>query len=167
MSLMDCSIRSKPKAESVQDILRRIADYERITWEEYAEVFFTQRQVMEKEIGCSMPIKGHRIFLKAIVLPEKTVGGIFFTENHRDANTGYNVGMVVGLGPECFTDIERFPNGPRCKIGEWIGFTRFEKQDEEYNGHKCYIINDDRVNFPIPDIKAAVKELRPYAVAEV
>ncbi len=165
MSLMDCSIRSKPKADSIGEILQKIANYDRITWEDYAEAFFTQRRLMEKEIDCYLPLKGHRLLLKAIVLPEKTKGGIILTENSRDSIT-YDIGLVIGIGSEAYTDIERFPNGPRCKVGDWVDFAPMEKQSKNFNGHPCYIINDDRVNSPIPDTTAAVKELRPYTAVK-
>lgn len=129
-------------------------------WAVFEEAFANQLELQEKEIGCSFPVQGHILLLKAIVLPEKTAGGIYLTEMTRDTNTSYDIGMVIGMGPEAYRDDEMFPNGPRCKVGDWIDFQPYEKCKKFYNGNWCFVIKDDRVNYPIPDISMAVKELR-------
>jgi co-chaperonin GroES (HSP10) len=176
MSLMSHMIRSKPAEETVDKFnpfdppnLEKMWSKEDLEtrWSEYSKAFSTQRDVMEKEIGCFLPIKAHRVLVKAIILPNKTKGGVILSDVTKENNTIYNIGLVIGLGPESYKDEERFPLGPRCKIGDWISYTPFEKQKETFSGYLCYIIDDDRVNFPIPDITKSVREYKGYSLEEV
>jgi co-chaperonin GroES (HSP10) len=136
-------------------------------WSTYNEAFASQDSVMRREIGCYLPVESHRILLKALILPQKTKSGIILSNITRNANVTYNIGYVIGIGPESYREIERFPTGPRCKIGDWVSFSPFEKQPERFNDYLCYILNDDRINFPIPDITKAVMEYRGYSLEEV
>lgn len=155
---MSHAIRPKPPIDEEDSLT--------VEQKQFKQSFSKQRSIMLKEIGCYFPVKGHRLLLKAVTLPEKTKGGIILTDNHRDSNTKYDIGLVIGMGPEAYMDKQRFPSGPRCMVGDWIDFSPFEKQPKNYNDHLCYVINDDRVNYPIPDITTAVKELRAYCMQE-
>lgn len=59
--------------------------------------------------------------------------------------------FVVDLGPDCYTDKTRFPNGPWCKKGDFILVrpncgTRLVIHDREFR-----IINDDSVEAVVQD----------------
>jgi co-chaperonin GroES (HSP10) len=59
--------------------------------------------------------------------------------------------FVVDLGPDCYTDKTRFPNGPWCKKGDFIlvrpnAGTRLVIHDREFR-----IINDDSVEAVVED----------------
>lgn len=130
-------------------------------WDEFDTAFNTQQELMEREIECSFEVQSFGLLLKALILPEKTAGGLYLPDASRDAAaTKYDIGLVIGMGPEAYKDPERFPGGPRCKVGDWVDFKPFEKQQKYYNNYLCFIINDDRVNYPIKDIKTVVRELR-------
>lgn len=62
-----------------------------------------------------------------------------------------NVLFVVELGSMCYTDTERFPNGPWCKKGDFIlcranTGTRFRVHGREFR-----LINDDSVEAVVED----------------
>ena len=137
-------------------------------WHEYNEVFKTQEEFMEKKLGCSFPIEGHRILLKAVRIPEKTKGGLYVADMSKELSSiSYDIGLVVGIGIAAYRDQERFPYGPRCKVGDWIDFSPFEKQKKRFNGHVCFVLNDDRVNFSIPDISKVVSEFNKFSIQEI
>jgi co-chaperonin GroES (HSP10) len=172
---MSHTIRSKPE-DTVEEFnpfdppnLEKMwsKDYIKSKWSRYSKAFSTQYDVMEKEIGCILPMEGHLLLVKAIVLPNKTKSGIILPNITKENNTLYNFGLVIGIGPEAYKDEERFPLGPRCKVGDWISFTPFEKQKEQFNGYLCYFIADDRVNTPILNIAKSVKEYNGCSVEEV
>jgi co-chaperonin GroES (HSP10) len=166
MSLMNYTVRPKPKNE-VDTTPWNLKDLDK-KWEEYNRAFYDQYKLMEKKIGCHLPVEGHRILLKAVTLPEKTKSGLYMSEQSKElAAVGYDIGLVVGVGPEAYRDKERFPYGPRCKVGDWVDFSPFEKQKKKFNNYICFVINDDRVNFSIPDITRTVFELRSYAMQEI
>jgi len=59
--------------------------------------------------------------------------------------------FVVDLGPDCYQDKTRFPNGPWCKKGDFIlvrpnAGTRLVIHDREFR-----IINDDSVEAVVDD----------------
>lgn len=59
--------------------------------------------------------------------------------------------FVVDLGPDCYSDPTRFPNGPWCKKGDFIlvrpnAGTRLVIHDREFR-----IINDDSVEAVVED----------------
>ena len=119
--------------------------------------------IMRDEIGVEFTIKGFRILLKSLVLPEMTKGGIYLSQFTRDsARREYNIGLVVGIGVEAYKDKERFPAGPYCELGDWVFYTPHEKVDQYIGDFLCHFINDDRVltSFPANDLPAIVPELR-------
>jgi co-chaperonin GroES (HSP10) len=61
------------------------------------------------------------------------------------------VGLVVDMGTQAYTDPSRFPNGPWCKVGDYVMFransgTRFKVQGKEYR-----LINDDTIEAVVAD----------------
>ena len=59
--------------------------------------------------------------------------------------------FVVDMGPDCYSDPERFPNGPWCKKGDFVlvrpnAGTRLVIHDREFR-----IINDDSVEAVVED----------------
>lgn len=61
------------------------------------------------------------------------------------------VGVVIDLGNQAYTDPERFPTGPWCKVGDYVLFrpnsgTRLKILGQEYR-----IINDDSVEAVVGD----------------
>lgn len=161
------TIRPKPPEPEV--VYQDSFDIEKLykeNWEAYRKAFLLQRQIQEKEIGCYFPVErygGYRLLLKAIPLPDKLPSGLFMPDGTKDEIIKkYDIGLVIGVGPEAYIDRSKFLTGPRCKIGDWVDFSPFEKIKKIFNDNLCYIINDDRVNFPIHDIKSVVSELRKY-----
>ena len=78
------------------------------------------KQVEEKAKQLPKP-QGYRI-LCAIPESEETFdnGLIKADETRRHDELLTTVLFVVDLGPDCYGDKERFPNGPWCKKGDFI-----------------------------------------------
>jgi len=96
--------------------------------------------------------QGYRI-LCAIPEAEETFdGGILKPEEmRRHDELLTTVLFVVDLGPDCYGDKTRFPNGPWCKQGDFIlvrpnAGTRLVIHDREFR-----IINDDSVEAVVDD----------------
>lgn len=138
-------------------------------WTEYDREFFEQHSFMERKIGCTIPVESHRLLLKAVILPEKTASGLILNTDPKFSGTNYDIGLVIGIGPEAFKDQRKFPYGPRCKVGDWVDFAPFEKQKKLYNGYLCFVIDDDRVNWSIPssDIPKVVPEFKHYSTQQI
>lgn len=100
-----------------------------------------------KSYPATLPtVKGFKILIAMPLLETKTKGGIHLPDDHRGKEEMASIlGHVVAMGPECYADKDRFPNGPWCAVGDWVIFrsyagTRFKVGDQEYR-----LINDDTV----------------------
>ena len=96
--------------------------------------------------------QGYRI-LCAIPEAEKEFdsGLLKADETMRNDEVLTTVLFVVAMGPDCYADKDRFPNGPWCKQGDFVlvrpnAGTRLVIHDREFR-----IINDDSVEAVVDD----------------
>ena len=59
--------------------------------------------------------------------------------------------FVVDLGPDCYQDKTRFPNGPWCKKGDFILVRPHSGSRLVIHGRDFRIINDDSVEAVVDD----------------
>jgi co-chaperonin GroES (HSP10) len=53
--------------------------------------------------------------------------------------------QVVAMGPDAYTDKERFPSGPWCKVGDYVVIRMYVGTRFKINGSIYGLINDDTV----------------------
>ena len=96
--------------------------------------------------------QGYRILCAVPESEEAFDSGIIKSdETRRHDELLTTVLFVVDLGPDCYADKTRFPNGPWCKKGDFIlvrpnAGTRLVIHDREFR-----IINDDSVEAVVQD----------------
>jgi len=96
--------------------------------------------------------QGYRILCAIPEAEEAFDSGILKSdETRRHDELLTTVLFVVDLGPDCYGDKTRFPNGPWCKKGDFIlvrpnSGTRLVIHDREFR-----IINDDSVEAVVDD----------------
>jgi co-chaperonin GroES (HSP10) len=59
--------------------------------------------------------------------------------------------FVVKLGPDAYKDAMRFPNGPSCKVGDFIIVRPNSGTRLKIHGREFRIINDDSVEATVED----------------
>ena len=59
--------------------------------------------------------------------------------------------FVVELGPDCYKDEKRFPNGPWCKKGDFVLVRPHSGSRLVIHGREFRIINDDSVEGVVDD----------------
>jgi co-chaperonin GroES (HSP10) len=59
--------------------------------------------------------------------------------------------FVVGLGPDCYADSSRFPNGPWCKKGDFVIVRPNAGTRLHIHGKEFRMINDDSVEAVVED----------------
>ena len=59
--------------------------------------------------------------------------------------------FVVKMGPDCYQDEKRFPNGPWCKEGDFILVRPHAGTRLKIHGRELRIINDDSVEGVVED----------------
>lgn len=76
-------------------------------------------------------------------------GAIIAPEEYRNNQVlKANCGMVLALGPDAYRDPERYPSGPWCKVGDWVGFQRYETTAAlmGWRGITIALIPDDKID---------------------
>jgi co-chaperonin GroES (HSP10) len=59
--------------------------------------------------------------------------------------------FVVKMGPDCYKDPTRFPNGPWCKVGDFVLARPNSGTRLKIHGREFRIINDDTVEGIVED----------------
>lgn len=95
---------------------------------------------------------GYRI-LVAIPKAEETFdNGLFKADRTRmEEEVMTTVGLVVAMGPDCYHDKVRFPNGPYCKIGDFVVMRAYSGTRVRIYGKEWRLINDDTVEAVVED----------------
>ena len=121
--------------------------------------------LIEQEIGVDPIVHGYRILLKAITLPETTKSGLMLPEKMRNIERrGYNIGLVLKMGDQAYQPLERFGGKAYCKVGDWVIYSSYERDEINLNDHLCYFINDERIYATLSesDLSKIIPELERY-----
>jgi co-chaperonin GroES (HSP10) len=95
---------------------------------------------------------GYKILCAIPDIEEKHESGIIkadITKKHEEILA--TVYFVVALGPDCYTDTERYPTGPWCKEGDFILVRPHTGTRIKIHGKEFRIINEDSVDGVVQD----------------
>ena len=89
---------------------------------------------------------GWRILVLPFKMDEKTKGGLLMTESVLERQqVGSQCGLVLAMGLQCYNDKERYPNGPWCKVNDWVVFARYAGSRIQIEGGEVRLLNEDEV----------------------
>ena len=89
---------------------------------------------------------GWRMLVLPFKMKEKTKGGIVMTEGTLEKQqVASQCGLVLAMGPDCYRDKERYPDGPWCKVQDWVMFARYAGSRIQIEGGEVRLLNDDEV----------------------
>ena len=89
---------------------------------------------------------GYRILILPFVAQAVTKGGIHLAKQTLDKERlATVVGYVVELGPDAYGDLNKFPDGPWCKEGDWVIFGRYAGARFQIEGGDMRLLNDDEI----------------------
>ena len=95
---------------------------------------------------------GWRLLVLPFKQKEKTKGGIIMTDEAIDrSQVASTCGVVLRMGPDCYRDKERYPDGPWCKEKDWVIFARYAGSRIKIEGGEIRILNEDEVLATIQD----------------
>ena len=95
---------------------------------------------------------GYRILCGVPEIEKSTEGGILkadITMHHEELLT--TVLFVIKVGPDCYKDASRFPNGAWCKEGDFVLVRPHAGTRLKIHGREFRIINDDSVEGVVED----------------
>ena len=99
----------------------------------------------EKEPKLPQPT-GWRMIVLPFKMKEKTKGGLVLAETTIERQqVASQVGLVLAMGPQCYKDKERYPEGPWCKEKDWVMFARYAGSRIKIDGGEMRLLNDDEV----------------------
>ena len=89
---------------------------------------------------------GWRLLVLPFKMKEKTKGGLVLAETTLEKQqVASQVGLVMAMGPDCYKDKERYPDGPWCKVKDWVMFARYAGSRIKIDGGEIRLLNDDEV----------------------
>ena len=89
---------------------------------------------------------GWRLLVLPFKMKEKPKGGVILAEDTLERQQiASQVGLVMAMGPQCYKDKERYPDGPWCKVKDWVMFARYAGSRIKIEGGEMRLLNDDEV----------------------
>lgn len=61
------------------------------------------------------------------------------------------VAFVAKLGPDCYKDVAKFPNGPWCKQGDFVVIRPYSGTRVMVHGQEMRLVNDDAIDAVVED----------------
>lgn len=96
---------------------------------------------------------GYRILCAVPTMDEKFEGSeIVRPESSRVQEQFATVVLfVVKLGPEAYKDMQKYPNGPWCKVGDFIIARQYSGTRISIHGKEFRLLYDDQVEAVVED----------------
>ncbi len=89
---------------------------------------------------------GWRMLVLPFKMKDKTKGGLVITDDTLERQqVASQCGLVLAMGPQCYSDKERYPEGPWCKVQDWVMFARYAGSRIQIQGGEVRLLNDDEV----------------------
>ena len=89
---------------------------------------------------------GWRLIVLPFKMDEKTKGGIIVNETTLEKQqVASQCGNVLAMGPQCYSDKERYSEGPWCKVGDWVIFARYAGSRIQIEGGEIRLLNEDEI----------------------
>ena len=89
---------------------------------------------------------GWRMLVLPFKMKDKTKGGVILAEDTLERQqVASQVGLVMAMGPQCYKDKERYPEGPWCKEKDWVMFARYAGSRIKIEGWEMRLLNDDEI----------------------
>ena len=119
----------------------------------------TEVQLTEEEVEAQLPKPvGYMVMVALPKVEEAYESGILKSDqSRREEYIMSTMGAVIDMGAEAYCDKDRFPNGPWCKVGDFVMFrpntgTRFKVNGAEYR-----LMNDDSIQAVVADPRGIVR----------
>lgn len=119
----------------------------------------TQAPIDEATFEAQLPKPvGYRLLIALPKVEETYESGIVKADRTRHEEQILSMmGAVMDMGEQAYSDKERFPTGPWCKIGDFVMFrpnsgTRFKVNGQEYR-----LLNDDSIEAVVSDPRGVTR----------
>ena len=101
---------------------------------------------------------GYRVLIALPTIEETYDSGIVKADRTlNEERILSTMGIVLDMGGEAYSDKERFPNGPWCKVGDFVMFRPNSGTRFRVNGQELRLLNDDSIEAVVPDPKGITR----------
>ena len=99
-------------------------------------------------------LPGFHVLVRPVSVKSKTKGGIFIPDSTKD-DMSYltTVGKVIALGELAYKDMDKFPNGAWCNVGDYVCYGKHAGTKLYYQNVKLLLLFDDQVIMRVSDPK--------------
>lgn len=127
--------------------------------EQKIEVEAIDKPEVDQDVKSQLPEpRGWKILVAMPEVEESTKGGILkATSTMKDEEVSNICGYVLKLGPDAYSDKNRFPSGPWCESGDWVVFRAYSGTRMKMYGKEFRLINDDTVEAVVEDPTGVVR----------
>lgn len=110
-------------------------------------------EVTDEQLEAGMPRpSGYKILVSLPSIKETYDSGIVKAEStRRNEEVSTIIAAVLELGPDAYQDKAKFPNGPWCKVGDYIIIRAYSGTRFTLYGKEFRILNDDSVEGVVAD----------------
>ena len=110
--------------------------------------------VTDAEVEAQMPKPvGYRLLI-ALPQIEETFNNLGIVKAERtlyEEQLMTVTGVVLDMGDQAYSDKDRFPNGPWCKVGDFVVFRANSGTRIRVNGVEYRLMNDDSIEAVVAD----------------
>lgn len=117
-------------------------------------------EITDEEIDAQMPKPvGYRV-LVALPQVEETFNQLGIVKAERTIHEEQLMtvtGVVLDMGDQAYADKDRFPNGPWCKVGDFVVFRANSGTRIRVNGVEYRLMNDDSIEAIVADPRGVTR----------
>ena len=111
----------------------------------------------EEEVKDPTPlpsIPGFNVLIRPVSIKAKTKGGILLPDSTKD-DMAYltTVGKVLAIGELAYKDIDKFPSGDWCEVGDFVCYGKQAGVKMIYKGIKLILLFDDQIMLKVENPK--------------
>lgn len=119
----------------------------------------TQPAVTDEEFEAQLPRPvGYRLLIALPKVEDTYESGIVKADRTRlEEQILSMMGAVIDMGEQAYSDQERFPTGPWCKIGDFVMFRPNSGTRFKVNGREYRLLNDDSIEAVVPDPRGVTR----------
>jgi co-chaperonin GroES (HSP10) len=145
------SIVAAVSAEERQEIVARLIRILDSTTATAEEQLTAQEQldVFAREITDWFKPAGYKLLLYIPYLQAKLESQVYQSDKSRDEYQSAAIhAYVIAMGSEAYSDKQRFPNGPWCRVGDRVMFRAYSGTRFQRVGYKFLyaLVNDDTID---------------------
>lgn len=120
-----------------------------------------QVEVTEEEMEQQLPKPvGYKLLIALPTVEKEFDSGILKAERTlNEERIMTTIGVILDMGAEAYSDKTRFPNGPWCKIGDYVVIRPHTGTRLHVNGQELRLINDDSIEAVVADPRGVTRAI--------